>query len=461
MSWLEDIQNHRKRQVNQMVKAFGCDEMDLQKAEDDGVDYTVDEPEEEGTSKTSKKKNTGKSNMYKMKMLGLRKFNDQDQKTYIGVEDADNSYITNLDNGDIIISKTDEGYLVSKFPIDENKEGEEKEATGLSEAIDIALQFKEELDNEEDNPEQIMYKETEKAFEDEVNPFEKAAYEAEFGQDIEKAKHQDGDMHPNGKWVWRSFANGGKGDWRVASPSKRGGGAKTTAASSDDGKKKNSLDTYLENQKKMQQIGKKTLPSDAKKIMDALKTNNSKYSDSSKVTVEATPKGNWRLYYDGKDTGVTIKGSVLSEDTIRDLNWEHHDVDNIPAKKDTKVVHDINGAKVTVTKNTDGSYTLEAKGKKIKSDDPSYFVNGTNLKPSVKKALAKEVGIEAKTVQTTKVPSGKKISYDDDIVAVYDDKGKKVYEGMLDYSPYQLDDSKWNATDKNYDLPKGYKMVGK
>lgn len=336
MSWLEDIQNHRKRQVNQMVKAFGCDEMDLQKAEDDGVDYTVDEPEEEGTSKTSKKKNTGKSNMYKMKMLGLRKFNDQDQKTYIGVEDADNSYITNLDNGDIIISKTDEGYLVSKFPIDENKEGEEKEATGLSEAIDIALQFKEELDNEEDNPEQIMYKDTEKAFEDEVNPFEKAAYEAEFGQDIEKAKHQDGDMHPNGKWVWRSFANGGKGDWRVASPSKRGGGAKTTAASSDDGKKKNSLDTYLENQKKMQQIGKKTLPSDAKKIMDALKTNNSKYSDSSKVTVEATPKGNWRLYYDGKDTGINIKGSVLSEDTIRDLNWEHHDVDNASKKKEPK-----------------------------------------------------------------------------------------------------------------------------
>lgn len=379
MSWLEDIQNHRKRQVNQMVKAFGCDEMDLQKAEDDGVDYTVDEPEEEGTSKTSKKKNTGKSNMYKMKMLGLRKFNDQDQKTYIGVEDADNSYITNLDNGDIIISKTDEGYLVSKFPIDENKEGEEKEATGLSEAIDIALQFKEELDNEEDNPEQIMYKETEKAFEDEVNPFEKAAYEAEFGQDIEKAKYQDGDMHPNGKWVWRSSANGGKGDWRVASPSKRGG-TKTNATSAPPKKDETKL------------------PSEAKKIMDALKTNNSRYSDSSKVTV---------------------------------------------------------------TKNTDGSYTLEAKGKKIKSDDPSYFVNGTNLKPSVKKALAKEVGIEAKTIQITKVPSGKKISYDDDIVAVYDNKGKKVYEGILDYSPYQLDDSKWNATDKNYDLPKGYKMVGK
>lgn len=33
--------------------------------------------------------------------------------------------------------------------------------------------------------------------------------------DLEKA-HQDGEMHPNGKWVWVSSANGGKGDWRTA-----------------------------------------------------------------------------------------------------------------------------------------------------------------------------------------------------------------------------------------------------
>lgn len=75
---------------------------------------------------------------------------------------------------------------------------------------------------------------------------------------------------------------------------------------------------------------------------------------------------------------------------------------DVQAKKDNKpstskssnsITHDINGTKVIVTKNTDGSYTLEANGKKVKSDDPSFFVNGTNLKPSVKKALAKEVGI--------------------------------------------------------------------
>lgn len=55
----------------------------------------------------------------------------------------------------------------------------------------------------------------EKSFEDEVNPFEMEAYKSELTKaeldEFEKAKHQDGDMHPNGKWVWRQSANGGKG----------------------------------------------------------------------------------------------------------------------------------------------------------------------------------------------------------------------------------------------------------
>ena len=40
------------------------------------------------------------------------------------------------------------------------------------------------------------------------------AYEELFGDTFEKA-HKDGDTHPNGKWVWVSSANGGKGDWRT------------------------------------------------------------------------------------------------------------------------------------------------------------------------------------------------------------------------------------------------------
>ena len=238
MSWLDDTEQHRKRQVALLAKTFGGN--DIQKATDNGVS--------EDKEKKPKKKATpygDKSDMYKMKMLKLRNFNEQDQKSYIGVEDVENSYITNQENGDIVISKTTDGYLVSKFPIDaENEEGEEKTVTTLSEAIDVALQYKDDLDNAK-APEQIMYKETEdsdndddseKGFDDEINPFERAAWEAEQDElrkayetlgfdynNIEKAKHQDGDMHPNGKWVWRQSANGGKGDWRVAKP----GGSKT------------------------------------------------------------------------------------------------------------------------------------------------------------------------------------------------------------------------------------------
>lgn len=156
MSWLEDTQNHRRIQAERMQKAFGYDgSEDLRKATDE------DNLSGNGGKKSdkAKKKRNGKSDMYKMRLLGLRKFNEQDQKTYLGVEDMDNSYITNLDNGDIIISKTTDGYLVSKFPVDlENKDGEEKETDDLSSAIDIALKYKEDLDVEE-APEQIMYKE--------------------------------------------------------------------------------------------------------------------------------------------------------------------------------------------------------------------------------------------------------------------------------------------------------------
>ena len=135
-----------------MAKAFG--DNDIQKATDN------DDSEDEG--KKPKKKATpygDKSDMYKMKMLKLRKFNEQDQKEYVGVENVANSYISNHENGDIVISKTTDGYLVSKFPIDdEHEDGEETETATLSEAIDVALQYKEDLDNAK-APKQIMYKE--------------------------------------------------------------------------------------------------------------------------------------------------------------------------------------------------------------------------------------------------------------------------------------------------------------
>ena len=151
MSWLEDTEYHRKRQVAQMAKAFEDTDVYFQKADNDEISDEVN------VDKTKKKKG-GKSDMYKMRLLKLRKFNEQDQKEYVGVEDVENSYIANYENGDVVISKTTDGYLVSKFPIDtENEEGEEKEVSTISEAIDVALQYKDDLDKAK-APEEIMYK---------------------------------------------------------------------------------------------------------------------------------------------------------------------------------------------------------------------------------------------------------------------------------------------------------------
>jgi len=67
--------------------------------------------------------------------------------------------------------------------------------------------------------------------------------------------------------------------------------------------------------------------------------------------------------------------------------------------------------------------------------------------------------------RSAKIPKGKKLNYDDDIVTVYDEKGKKVSEGMWDYSPYNNDETydtmKWDDTAKNYKLANGYRMVVK
>lgn len=46
-------------------------------------------------------------------------------------------------------------------------------------------------------------------------------------------------------------------------------------------------------------------------LMDALSRVNSKYTDPDRVTIDITPKGNYRVYYDGKDTGATMSSAVF------------------------------------------------------------------------------------------------------------------------------------------------------
>lgn len=200
----------------------------------------------------------------------------------------------------------------------------------------------------------------------------KAAGEEEL---FEKAKHQDGDMHPNGKWVWVSSANGGKGDWRTKggrthTKHSAGGNAEakidatststqqkpttrvvgTTSKRDEDFKKlmRNASDTVLNkivsgkiqasdrdkelaqeilNDRKKPTVGDVSkLTAQQKsmvdKVMDKgfLMTSN-KYNDKSKVELKKTPKGNWRCYYDGRDIGVTISGKLISDTAAKKIGW--------------------------------------------------------------------------------------------------------------------------------------------
>ena len=282
----------------------------------------------------------------------------------------------------------------------------------------------------------------EKGFENEINPFEMEAYKSELTKaeldEFEKAKHQDGDMHPNGKWVWRQSANGGKGDWRVAKPS-RGGGSKTTSSAD------------------------KTISSEGSKTPQKSSTTKKTSGDfdglsSAKTQLEVNKFWS-NLLTSNSGKGQNIAGKLLDsikESGYRNLSGgmtasgkEVYTYTNKDADKNIKILPAIDGV---VIKTNDKREVLKVSDFKTVSDFKKKFEETV---------IGLSGNVSNKKVTKKKVPSGKKVSYDDDIVAVYDDKGKKVYEGMLDYSPYQLDDSKWNEKDKNYDLPKGYKMVGK
>ena len=134
-----------------------------------------------------------------------------------------------------------------------------------------------------------------------------------------------------------------------------------------------------------------------------------KISGISNKTIQISKREKLRVFQRFEKVQTTLKevqeklkglGEKIEEEAKPDRSKKDVETD--------QVVHDINGIKVTVTKNFDGSYTLEANGKKVKSDDPSFFVNKTNLKPRVKRELAKEVGIEAESKSTDKKETKKK-----------------------------------------------------
>nr|DAM87883.1 MAG TPA: hypothetical protein [Caudoviricetes sp.] len=126
--------------------------------------------------------------------------------------------------------------------------------------------------------------------------------------------------------------------------------------------------------------------------------NNSKFTDPKKMSVSKTPQGNWSLSYEGKRISTVAPLTDADKKELESAGVTFDDTFKPKQKVKTNsetYSHDINGVSVNVSKNKDGSYTLEANGKKVKSDDPSFFKD--KLTPRVKKALAKEVGIDATT----------------------------------------------------------------
>lgn len=98
--------------------------------------------------------------------------------------------------------------------------------------------------------------------------------------DIEKARvvRQDGDIHPNGKWVWVSSAAGGKGDWRVIKKQKGDNPAPAAKSPKEDAKpaeggapKKSKLQDKIEgmSQDELEALQKMVAGAIAKKQPDA------------------------------------------------------------------------------------------------------------------------------------------------------------------------------------------------
>lgn len=171
----------------------------------------------------------------------------------------------------------------------------------------------------------------------------KAIEHEDFWDELSKA-HQDGDVHPNGKWVWVSSANGGRGDWRTQ-------GGRTHNKTNDnkfnntfkdartdvlnkiiDGsiqssdREKQLAKKILDDRKKANHVDVSKLTANEKQMIDKVvdrgyKTLNSKYNDKDKMSLEKTPKGNWHCYYDGKDTGNTISGDLITDAVAKKMGW--------------------------------------------------------------------------------------------------------------------------------------------
>ena len=81
------------------------------------------------------------------------------------------------------------------------------------------------------------------------------------------------------------------------------------------------------------------LDSKAEKFLDAIQVNDRSIKDLKNITVDATPQGNWSVYYKGKRM-FTLNGKMLDDKTIMKYGLEHMDESLSEGKKIQKSVNE-------------------------------------------------------------------------------------------------------------------------
>ena len=179
--------------------------------------------------------------------------------------------------------------------------------------------------------------EVKKAVDDEIGISD--AHRELFGDDLEKA-HQDGDMHPNGKWVWVSSANGGKGDWRTLNGRAHKKHADTQASNKFLENFKNASDDVLNKivSGKIQVVDRERKL--AQQILDSRKKSGTQSQPQSKNI------GNLSYNYD-KDTDETWYEGNVNNKRVRVLQEEVGDNSWWNVEVDGKKLKNANGKEMT------------------------------------------------------------------------------------------------------------------
>jgi len=78
---------------------------------------------------------------------------------------------------------------------------------------------------------------------------------------------------------------------------------------------------YLNNMKLIDILNEISLTPKASEFLDTIQVSNNKIKDFRDITVDATPKGNWNVYYKGKQLMV-VNGKILDDSTIMKYHLE-------------------------------------------------------------------------------------------------------------------------------------------